>query len=234
VVARCSDLLAANLARCSVPSSTVSIDGDSLDKDLSFNISDTDLARPVRGVTLARLPLAVVVVTTNGQLPVIEAVRTRLDIAVGAAAEFLPMTTADIMAQNLLLATELGRIGTAALLATLLIAGLSMAISVAGGLLERKQPFALLRLSGLPLRDLHRMLLAETAAPLVTIAVISTGLGLAVAAYVLAVNHEPWLPPSAGYWPALAGGLLLALGVAAVATMPLLGRLTSPESARVE
>jgi hypothetical protein len=234
VVARCSDLLAANLARCSVPASTVSIDGASLDKDLSFNISDTDLARPVHGVTLDRLPLAVVVVTTNGQLPVIEAVRTRLDIAVGAAAEFLPMTTADIMAQNLLLTTELGRIGTAALLATLLIAGLSMAISIAGGLLERKQPFTLLRLSGLPLRDLHRMLLAETAVPLVTIAVISTGFGLAVAAYVLAVNHEPWLPPSAGYWPALAGGLLLALGVAAGATMPLLGRLTSPESARVE
>jgi hypothetical protein len=36
----------------------------------------------------------------------------------------------------------------------LLVAGCSLA--VAGGLVERKRPFALLRLSGMRVRDLHR------------------------------------------------------------------------------
>ena len=231
---RCSELLVGRIARCSDPSAIVGISADVLEKNLSFGVSGGALARPVRGVALARLPLAAVVVTTDGRLGTIETARTVLDTAVGAAAEFLPLTTADITAQNRQLGTELGRIGTAALVLTLLIAGLSLAISIAGGLIERKRPFALLRLSGLPLRDLNKMLLAETAIPLLTIAVASTGLGLAVSAYVLWVNHESWTPPSAGYWPALAGGLLLALAVAAAATMPLLARLTSLETARFE
>ena len=236
LVARCSDLIAGHLAQCSDPSATVGIGADLLAKNLSFGVSSAAAAPAhlVPGVALARLPVAALVVLTDGQLTTIETVRTRLDIVVGPAAEFLPMTTADIRAQALALATELSRIATAALLLTLLVAGLSLAISVAGGLLERKRPFALLRLAGLPLRDLRVMLLAETAIPLLVIAVVSAGLGLAVAAYVLRVNAQPWQPPSPGYWPALAGGLLLALAVAAGTTMPLLGRLTSPETARFE
>jgi len=75
--------------------------------------------------------------------------------------------------------------------------------------------------------------LAETAIPLLAIAATSVVLGLAVAADVVWVPHKHWQPPSPAYWPALAGGLVLAILVAMGVT-PLLSQLTSPEAARFE
>jgi FtsX-like permease family len=116
----------------------------------------------------------------------------------------------------------------------LLIAGCSLAVAVAGGLVERKRPFALLRLSGMRLAELHRVVLAEAGGPLLVIAAGSAVVGMFVAALTLAVVglHE-WRLPSLGFWDALAGGLALALAVVCT-TLPLLDRLTSLESARFE
>jgi ABC-type antimicrobial peptide transport system permease subunit len=107
------------------------------------------------------------------------------------------------------------------------------AVSVTGGLVERKRPFALLRLAGMHPRELSRVLIVETAAPLIGIAATSVALGLAVAADVLRVNHMPWQPPAGSYWWTLAGGLTTALAVALTATIPL-RRITSLETARFE
>ncbi len=234
LVARCADLLAARIARCADPGTQVSMPAQFLEKGLSFSISGAVLARPVTGLVLGRLPLAVVVVTTSGHRPTLERVRTILDVSAGTGAGALPMTTADVTAASRRVASELNRLGIAALVATLIIAGLSLAVAVGGGLVERRRPFALLRLAGVPRRELHRVVLAETAIPLLMIAVTSAGLGLAVAADVIWVLHKHWQPPSPAYWPALAGGLVLAIAVAVGATTPLLSRLTSPETARFE
>jgi ABC-type antimicrobial peptide transport system permease subunit len=125
------------------------------------------------------------------------------------------------------------RIGNSVLLVTLVIAGFSLAVSVTGGLVERKRPFALLRLAGMRSRDLSRVLIVETAAPLIGIAATSVLFGLAVAADVLRVNHMPWEPPGSGYWWTLGAGLATALTVALAATIPL-RRITSLETARFE
>lgn len=79
------------------------------------------------------------------------------------------------------------------------------------------------------------MALLEAAAPLLLIALASAVLGLATSAVImaLAVGGIPWEPPGVGYWVGLAGGLALALGVAA-ATLPLLGRATAPTAVRFE
>ena len=234
LVARCSDLLAARIARCADSRTEVGVPAQFLDKGLSYSISGSVLARPVTGLVLRRLPLAAVVVTTTGRLSTLERVRTILDVCAGVGVQSLPMTTADITAANRRVAAELNRLGIAALVVTMVIAGLSLAVAVGGGLIERKRPFALLRLTGVPRRELRRVVLAETAVPLLTIAVTSAGLGLAVAADVVLVLHKHWQPPSPAYWPALAGGLVVAIGIATGAATPLLSWLTSPEAARFE
>jgi hypothetical protein len=106
---------------------------------------------------------------------------------------------------------------------------------VAGAIVERKQPFVLLRLAGTRLSDLRRVVLAEAAAPLLMVAVASVGLGFFVAFLVLYASGgvHGFALPGLSYWLALAGGLSLALAVV-LATLPLLSRLTAPDSARFE
>jgi len=101
------------------------------------------------------------------------------------------------------------------------------------GLVERKRPFALLRLAGMRSRQLSYVLALETAAPLIVITAASAALGLGVAADLLHVNHIRWHAPGADYWWTLAAGLTCALAVALAATVPL-SRMTSLATARFE
>jgi hypothetical protein len=233
LVARCAGLRAAHLATCRDPAATVAID-PRLDTKLLEVGPGTPPASPVPATALGTLPIAAILVTTDDRRSTVEAVRTALDPVAGATSGSTPLTTADVNADARRQATELTRLGNAGLLVTLLIAGLSLAVSVAGGLLDRGRPFALLRLAGMHRRDLHRVLLIETAVPLFTVAVASVGLALAVAGYVLWVLNQAWRLPQPAYWPTLAAGLLLALGVATSATMPMLNRITTRETVRFE
>jgi len=233
VVARCADLLATRMATCAEPGATVRISAELLAKGAFVGVT-VARARPLPAAPLGSLPLAGVIAITDGRPSSVEAVRTAVEVATGSNNEFLPETAADISAQDRQQATTLGRIADAGLLLTLLVAGLSLAISVAGGLLDRRRPFALLRLGGMPRRDLNRMLLAETALPLFAIAVTSTGLGMLLAGYAMWTSQAAWQPPSPAFWPALGAGLLLALALSSAASMPLLGRLTSLDAVRFE
>ena len=129
----------------------------------------------------------------------------------------------------------LGRMVDVGIILCLVIAGCSLAVSVAGGLVERKRAFTLLRLSGMPLGHLYRAVLVEAAVPLVLAAVISAAVGFFVAALII-WNTGGGLSvaaPGLSYFGLVVGGLLAALAIVA-ATMPLLGRLTEPQSGRVE
>jgi hypothetical protein len=84
------------------------------------------------------------------------------------------------------------------------------------------------------LAELRRVALLEAAAPLLLIALASALLGLATSGVIVGLaGGMPWRPPAVGYWLSLAGGLAVALGVAA-ATLPLLGRATAPSAVRFE
>jgi hypothetical protein len=229
-IARCADLRAARLADCPDPAATVGLDASLLGTGYLHGI-DT---QPAEAAALDRLPLLALLVTTDGQPSTMEAVRTTIETTTAGYTARLPWTTGELKAQSHKQADQIVRISDAVLLATLLIAGFSLAVSVAGGLVERKRPFALLRLAGMRSGELRRVLLAETAGPLVTVALASAGLGMGVTADVAWVSHVPWRVPQASYWWVLGGGLALALGVATAATVPLLGRLTSLEAARFE
>jgi predicted lysophospholipase L1 biosynthesis ABC-type transport system permease subunit len=178
------------------------------------------------------MPAEIVVVETDGTAATTDRVRTAIQRAVPGAVPRLGSEAATEASSRL---TQVSRMVNLALTVTLVIAGCGLAVAVAGGIIERKRPFALLRLSGMHLAELRRVALLEAAAPLLLIALASALLGLATSGVIvgLAGGGMPWRPPPVGYWLSLAGGLAVALGVAA-ATLPLLGRATAPSAVRFE
>jgi predicted lysophospholipase L1 biosynthesis ABC-type transport system permease subunit len=171
-------------------------------------------------------------VVTDGRASTIERVRTQLELAFpGAEAQ----TGRDLFAAENQQLHDTEHLADVALLVTLLIAGCSLAVSVAGGLVERKRPFALLRLAGVRLRELHRVVFAEAAAPLLIVSAVSVALGFAVDAILvdLVGGRQTFHLPTIGFWVSLVGGLACALAIVA-ATLPLLDRVTSVETARFE
>ncbi|MGH9290008.1 MAG: FtsX-like permease family protein [Acidimicrobiales bacterium] len=131
--------------------------------------------------------------------------------------------------------SQVSRALTLAMLATLLVAGCSVAIAAVGGLLERRMPFALLRLSGTPLRTLRAVVMGEAALPLLTLATTSALLGLGVSWITIRFSggdtRYEW--PSIGLVVVLAAGLAATLAVVA-SILPLLDRVTRTEATRFE
>ncbi|MFB9237031.1 FtsX-like permease family protein [Plantactinospora siamensis] len=226
-VVRCADLVATGMGRCAGAERVVGLDARLLDNGFLEG-----LGQPGGATDPDRLPLAGLLVTTTGQRAVTERVRTAIEA--GAQGADLPSSADELKGRSNKQAAMTGRVSDAVLLVVLLIAGFSLAVSVAGGLVERKRPFALLRLAGMRPSELRRVLLAETAGPLLCTALASVLLGLAVAWYAVRVAHAPWRPPAGAYWLVLGGGLAVALGIAVAATLPMLARLTSLETARFE
>jgi hypothetical protein len=178
------------------------------------------------------LPVQVIAVATNGSAATIARVETVLDAA-------FPFTSAtglfgEINAQTTQLFTELRSASEVVIFASLLIAGCSLAVATASGVSERKRPFGLLRLAGVPLAVLRRVVALETAVPLVIIALASGALGLVASDLFLRSQLGLTLRlPGVGYYVLVLGGLAGSLLVIA-STMPLLDRLTRPEDVRME
>jgi predicted lysophospholipase L1 biosynthesis ABC-type transport system permease subunit len=120
------------------------------------------------------------------------------------------------------------------ILVSLCIAGCSLAVSVVAGLNDRKRPFSLLRLTGVQLSLLRRIVVLESAVPLLVIAVLATGAGfLAAELFLKSQMGYSLRPPGAEYYITVLTGLAVSLGVIA-STLPLLRRITGPETARNE
>jgi predicted lysophospholipase L1 biosynthesis ABC-type transport system permease subunit len=105
---------------------------------------------------------------------------------------------------------------------------------VVAGLNDRRRPFALLRLAGTPLRLLRRVVVLESAVPLLVSAAVAIGTGL-LAAFLFLHSQlgERLQLPSPAFWAVVAAGLALSLAIIA-STLPVLARTTGPESARNE
>jgi hypothetical protein len=181
---------------------------------------------------LVSLPVAAIEIGTDGSRHAIEEARTVLEAAFPD--RNLPATIGDISADHAQLIDGWRQLADVAIIASLFIAACSLAVSVAGGLIDRKRPFSLLRLTGTPLGVLRRVVALEAALPLLLVAATAAGTGLLAAhLFLRAQLDEALRPPGAGYYLAVAAGLALALGIIA-ATLPLLGRMTGPETARNE
>lgn len=108
--------------------------------------------------------------------------------------------------------------------------------SVSGSLVERKRPFTLLRVSGTATVVLHRVVLLETLFPLAGSAVLAAGIGLALAYPItraLAPARRAMAFPGPEYYPIRGTGTLFSL-TAIAACLPILSRITHPDTVRFE
>ena len=181
---------------------------------------------------LAALPVDAVVVATDGSSGSIERARTSLEQSfpfqgTPVAVEALDPATARLLA-------TIQDMTAIVIVASLIIAACSLAVGVAAGLGERKRPFSLLRLTGVPLGTLRRVITLESALPLLIVAVVSLVIGLVAAAlYLSSQIGIAFKVPGITYWAAVLVGLAASLAIIA-ATFPLLNRITGPEVARNE
>ena len=179
---------------------------------------------------LGGLGLDSIDVATNGSQSAVEQARTELE---NANPGFnTPQTLGQATVELTTATNAYQRLADVVILASLTIAGCTLATAVAAGLADRKRPFSLLRLTGARLATLRRVVALEGAVPLLAIAAISIGVGFGAAAMlaVLQLQH-PLVAPGAAYYLLTVAGIVASLGVIA-ATFPLLRRITGPEVAR--
>ncbi|MGI8330482.1 FtsX-like permease family protein [Actinomadura scrupuli] len=181
---------------------------------------------------LQDLPVQQVVVATDGSKQAIERARTVL--ANAYPDELIPDTIAEERAWSSRNLAEFQQLANVVILVSFPIAGCSLAVSVAGGLSDRKRPFSLLRLTGVPLGVLRRVVLLESAVPLLAVALVAIGTGFLAAQLFLQAQFGYSLrAPGPAYYLTVLGGLVTSLGIIA-STLPLLRRITGPETARNE
>lgn len=228
----CTDL-PAEYGRCAEGAEVVQVWSALID----FGRSDSaDTVWPAADRTVAELrelPVLSVVVGTDGSTRALERSRTILEGAYPGD-ERPPSTDADNDADFTQALTGWQQLANVVILASLPIAGCSLAVSVAGGLAERKRPFSLLRLSGVPLRVLRRVVALESAVPLLAAAAVAVGTGFLAAHLFLTAQMDYTLrAPGLEYYLIVVAGLVASLAVIA-STLPLLERITGPETARNE
>ncbi len=129
---------------------------------------------------------------------------------------------------------SLAALAYAGMAVTLLVAVASLVVSTVGGLLERRRPLTMLRLAGMPLAQLRRMVLVESAIPLVVTSVVAAASGVLVGflfMQMVSTTLDAQVTPS--YLITLVGGLALAV-VAIRLTLPMLARVTDLSEHRTE
>jgi hypothetical protein len=192
--------------------------------------------------SLSSQPLQTVLVRVNSPAT-LERVRTYLTINTApqpahgqGSAPTPPRTFGETLQIRLDRAATLEKIVYAAVALTLIVAGCSLAVAVGGGLVDRKRPFTLLRVSGTQVGVLSRVVMLEAAVPLLAATVVAAGIayGTSILAFVRLAPAGTAIPQLGSDYYALMGiGLAVAFGVIAV-TLPLLRRMTSPGNVRFE
>jgi hypothetical protein len=218
----------AGAAAAKVPASLIDVEGNLA--DFTWPAADVPAQR------LDSLPLASLDVATNGSQPAIEQARTILENAypTGTGSPPPPKTVGEYNAVGNGADNAYQQLADVVILTSLAVAGCTLAVSVAGGLADRKRPFSLLRLTGARLGMLRRVIVLESAVPLLAVAAVAIGIGFATSAmYATTEMHLSLVAPGAAYFVLTAAGIVLALGIIA-ATFPLLRRITGPETARSE
>ena len=181
---------------------------------------------------VARLPVDAVVVATNGSSGSLERARTTLERAFPFQGAPVAVDALDPSTARLL--TMIQDMTDVIIVASLIIAACSLAVTIAAGLGERKRPFSLLRLTGVPTALLHRVVALESALPLLLVAAVSIVVGLVSAAlYLHSQVGIAFSIPGIAYWATVLGGLAASLAII-TATFPILDRMTGPEVARNE
>jgi len=231
------------LGQCAPGLAAVQTDTSSL-----FSDNPSDNTKPVVSPSdtaytgdLAELPLQAVLVRVNDPAA-LERVRTFLAVNAppqesGQGQSPTPPRTFGETLQILLdRAATLEKLVYAAVALTLIVAGCSLAVAVGGGLVDRKRPFTLLRVSGTQIGVLSTVVLLEAAVPLAAATLIAAGIayGTSMLAFIRLAPAGTAIPQLGhDYYTLMAIGLVAAFAVITV-TLPLLNRMTAPNTVRFE
>jgi hypothetical protein len=235
-VVSCSQLARApNLGRCPAGAAAVSfpefLDAAPPGKSLA---SITWPASDVPASRLSALGVGSIDIATDGSRSSIEQARTALHNANAYPSLGTPLTLAEVTANLTAIGSAYQQLVDVVIVASLAIAGCTLAAGIAAGLADRKRSFSLLRLTGARLGTLRRVVALESAVPLLGVAVVSIGAGFGAAAMFATVQLEhPLVAPGAAYYLITAAGIAVSLAIIA-STFPLLRRITGPEVARNE
>ncbi len=191
---------------------------------------------PAATSNVSRLYMQALLVKVNGPAT-LERVRTYLVTHTPQSASgTAPRTFGESVQARQGVATTVQRLVYIAVALTLVVAGCSLAVAVGGGVVERKRPFTLLRLTGTPTSTLYRVVFLEAILPLAAATIIAAGTAYGIS--VLTVNKlapagTPTPVPGHAYFLTMGIGLIASLLVI-FASLPLLGRITGPGSVRFE
>ncbi|WP_166793170.1 FtsX-like permease family protein [Cryobacterium lactosi] len=143
------------------------------------------LADTVTGESL--LFASVVLVGTDGTMAALERARTALTLSsLGPIAQGTSGTVAELHAAGFdKMAASYAGLAYLGIGVATFIAAFSLAISAVAAVLDRKRVLGLLRLLGMPVSSLRRIVSYEAAVPLLAVVALSIGLGFAVAQLIL-------------------------------------------------
>lgn len=182
---------------------------------------------------LKQLPASWIVVGTDGSAATIERSRTVLQLAYPNF-WVAPNIPGDFQSDFANTMRGWEQLANVIIIASLALGGCSLAVSVVTGLTERRRPFSLLRLSGTQVGVLRRVVALESAVPMLAVSVLAVGMGLLAAQLFLKAQMDYTLTaPGFGFYAIVVVGLIACLGIIA-STLPLLERITGPETARSE
>jgi hypothetical protein len=189
-------------------------------------------AAAVAPADLTKLKALSIVVGTDGSARAREGARTVIQNAYPM--RWGPTTDAEWRTQSARVLDGWKQLANVVVVVSLVIAGGSLAVSAAGGLTERKRPFSLLRLTGVSLGTLRRVVALESVTPLLIAAAVALSAGLLAAhLFLRAQLHYSLTLPGLSFYAIVGAGLVASLAVIA-STLPLLRRITGPEVARNE
>ena len=220
------------IGKCARGATVASI-GYFLSNLLGHNSHASSTVWPSAGLSVAsatRLPVDAVVVATGGSSGSLERAQTVLERAFPFQGTPVAVDAYDPSTARLL--SMIQDMTDVIIVASLIIAACSLAVNIAAGLGERKRPFSMLRLTGVPTALLRRVVALESALPLLLVAAVSIVVGLVSAAlYLHSQVGIAFSLPGITYWATVAAGLVASLAIIA-STFPLLKRITGPEVAR--
>jgi len=226
------------LGQCAPGRAAVAVQaGDLFDDNPQFSTQPiASASSPAASANVNHLYLQALLVKVNST-STLERVRTYLVSHTSQSASgTAPRTFGEAVRARAGVADAVQRLLYIAVVLTLIVAGCSLAVSVGGSLVERKRPFTLLRVTGTPTSALYRVVFTEAVLPLVSATVIAGGLGYLIAVLTvskLAPAGTPVPVPGHAYYLTMATGLIASLLVI-LASLPLLGRITSPDRVRFE
>lgn len=189
---------------------------------------------PAPAANLDGMVPVVIVLGTDGTSEAMDRARTALN---GSGITAIPATSPlDLKLQSTgRLIQGLAVLAYLGMFVAIAIAGLSLAVATASAILDRKRVLGLMRLMGMPVSVLRRIITREAAVPLLTVLLLSVGLGFLVAWLMVTFINDTYRVtwPAPAYFTALGLSLLLALG-AVTATFSLIRGNTAMTATRFE